>query len=86
MSGVFSGVKSRVKEVQPLAVYVHCYAHSLNLVLQECAREVPMIRDSLDYLQRAATLLGRSAKRKEILKNCNADIKQMCPTYYAMVS
>ena len=49
------------------AVYVHCYAHSLNLVLQETARQVPIIRDSLEYLHRAAILMGRSAKRKSIL-------------------
>ena len=32
MSGNCSGVQMRIKEVAPMAIYVHCYAHCLNLV------------------------------------------------------
>src|SRR6218665_3414695 len=32
MSGVYSGLQVRVKEVNPLAHFVPCAAHSLNLV------------------------------------------------------
>lgn len=84
MSGAFRGVQARVKELQPLAVYVHCYAHSLNLVLQETARQVPIIRDSLEYLHRAAVLMGRSAKRKSILHAWSAAIKPICPTRWSV--
>ena len=66
------------------AVYVHCYAHSLNLVLQETARQVPIIRDSLEYLHRAAILMGRSAKRKSILHAWSAEIKPICPTRWSV--
>ena len=52
--------------------------HSLNLVLQETARQVPIIRDSLEYLHRAAVLMGRSAKRKSILHAWSAAIKPIC--------
>lgn len=31
MSGVYSGLQSRVKHTQSLALYVHCAAHNLNL-------------------------------------------------------
>ena len=30
MSGNIFGVQQRVKEVAPYAVYIHCYAHTLN--------------------------------------------------------
>ncbi|KAM3859970.1 zinc finger MYM-type protein 1 [Diretmus argenteus] len=33
MSGAASGVQARFREKHPQAVYVHCYAHDLNLVL-----------------------------------------------------
>ncbi|KAF3834434.1 hypothetical protein F7725_025638 [Dissostichus mawsoni] len=33
MSGKHSGVQARIKEVEKQAFYVHCNAHSLNLVL-----------------------------------------------------
>jgi len=84
MSGAYRGVQSRLKEIHPLAVYVHCYAHSLNLVLQEAAREVPVFRDSLEYLHRAAILLGRSAKRKSVLQSFSAEIKPICPTRWSV--
>lgn len=33
MSGKFNSVQSKVKEINPSAMYVHCYGHCLNLVL-----------------------------------------------------
>jgi hypothetical protein len=39
MSGCCSGVQQRVKELVPHAVYVHCHAHCLNLVLVDCVKQ-----------------------------------------------
>ena len=36
-----TGVQTRLKEVAPYATYIHCYAHSLNLVLVDCAKAIP---------------------------------------------
>ena len=33
MSGIYTGVQSRLKEIAPNAFYVHCAAHNLNLVV-----------------------------------------------------
>ena len=41
MSGSCTGVQTRLKEVAPHATYIHCYAHSLNLVLVDCAKAIP---------------------------------------------
>ena len=38
MSGHCSGVQQQVREVAPYAVYVHCHAHVLNLVLVDCVK------------------------------------------------
>ena len=38
MSGVYSGLQARIKQVNPLVVFVPCSAHSLNLV-GSCAAE-----------------------------------------------
>ena len=35
MSGRHSGLQIRIKELNPLALYVHCAAHVLNLVLTD---------------------------------------------------
>ena len=41
MSGQCSGVQQRVREVAPNAIYIHCYAHTLNLVLVDSVKAVP---------------------------------------------
>ena len=41
MSGCCSGVQQRIKTVAPMAVYIHCYAHCLNLVLVDNTKSVP---------------------------------------------
>ena len=33
MSGQFNGLQLKIREINSSALYVHCYAHSLNLVL-----------------------------------------------------
>ena len=41
MSGQCSGVQQRIRNVAPNALYVHCYAHTLNLVLVDSVKMVP---------------------------------------------
>ncbi len=41
MSGKCSGVQQRIREVAPKVIYVHCYAHTLNLVLVDGVKMVP---------------------------------------------
>ena len=38
MSGSCTGVQSCIKEFAPQAVYIHCHAHRLNLVLVDCVK------------------------------------------------
>ena len=40
MSGRCSGVQQRIMDIAPQAIYVHCFAHVLNLVLVDCAKNV----------------------------------------------
>ena len=39
MSGRCSGVQQRIQEVAPQAMYIHCYAHCLNLALVDTTRK-----------------------------------------------
>ena len=39
MCGKLSGVQKRLREIAPHAMYVHCYAHTLNLVLVDCKND-----------------------------------------------
>ena len=38
MKGQFQGCQTRVKALYPLAIYVHCSAHCLNLAISELWR------------------------------------------------
>ncbi|XP_066962146.1 zinc finger MYM-type protein 1-like [Macrobrachium rosenbergii] len=38
MSGIYNGLQSRLQRQNPKALYVHCHAHCLNLVLVESAK------------------------------------------------
>ena len=53
MSGVRKGVAARMKERSPRGVYVHCYAHVLNLTLQDLdtMNDMEPLRNALGALQ-----------------------------------
>ena len=47
MSGHVSGLQSLVREQEQRALYVHCRAHSLNLVAQDSVDNNPEIRNTM---------------------------------------
>ena len=62
MSWKEKGVQAIVKESCPLAVYVHCSAHVLNLVLvRSCA--IPEIQSKFDFIGYIASFLKFGRKR-----------------------
>lgn len=52
MSSQIAGVQAKIKEISPLAVYTHCFAHSLNLSIaascdvQEVRNLIGLINES----------------------------------------
>ena len=52
MSGHLSGVQLRIKEHCPSAIYIHCFAHRLNLVVVDVAGAVGLVADMFGVLQR----------------------------------
>jgi hypothetical protein len=39
--GAYKGLQARIKAENNLAIYLHCYAHVLNLCLVDLAKQVP---------------------------------------------
>ncbi|XP_076076084.1 52 kDa repressor of the inhibitor of the protein kinase-like [Mytilus galloprovincialis] len=62
MSGIHRGVQARVRERVPLASYVHCKAHNLNLAIVHACKE-PLVRNLMDTVQAIAFAFDYSAKR-----------------------
>ncbi|CAG7731398.1 unnamed protein product [Allacma fusca] len=63
MSGKLTGVSTQIQEMEKRAIYVHCYAHSLNLAVQDVIRNEELLRDCLSYVNDIGVLLKGSAKR-----------------------
>ncbi|KAF3832689.1 hypothetical protein F7725_026354 [Dissostichus mawsoni] len=89
MSGRFSGVQARLKEVCTDSLYVHCANHSLDLVLQEVGREVSLVAETLNFVQGIATVIRESSKRKELyvsMFGCDdvVNILAICPTRWCV--
>ncbi|KAF3844214.1 hypothetical protein F7725_013555 [Dissostichus mawsoni] len=73
MSGRISGVQAKLKEQCPSALYVHCSNHALDLVLQEVAREVRVVADTLNFVRSVSVVVGESSKRKMLFQSMFGD-------------
>ena len=66
MSGHINGVQANIKLKAPLATYVHCSSHALNLV-RNSAFSVQEIRDMFATVKEVTKFLDVSAKRRTIV-------------------
>ena len=62
MAGKVSGVATQILRQQPKAMYYHCKAHNLNLVISSTCKQVPEIGNLFDTLRTLTWFLGGSAK------------------------
>ena len=67
MSGVYSEVQARLQKIQPLAIYVHCMAHNLNLALNDCCNSVSEIRNFYGTVEKLYNFF-RSVRRWGMLQ------------------
>ncbi|KAJ4934669.1 hypothetical protein JOQ06_007454 [Pogonophryne albipinna] len=90
MSGRISGVQAKLKGQCPSALYVHCSNHALDLVLQEVAREVCVVADTLNFVRSVSVVVGESSKRKMLFLSMFGDdeavcnLLSLCPTRWAV--
>lgn len=67
------------KKKQPMAVYVHCGAHCVNLITQKACSASVLTRDSLDWVHQLGILCGLSSKFIDIF-NRIATSDRVTPT------
>ena len=67
MSGHLNGVRAAIQEEFPMALFVHCAAHSLNLALSKSC-SIPLIRNSIGVVKEVEVFFHASAQRAEVLK------------------
>jgi len=66
MSGHISGGQVLIREKAPVALYVHCVSHCLNLVLNHGSLQ-PMIRNMFTTLSDVINFINDSLKRHDKL-------------------
>jgi len=75
MSGVYNGTRAVIQSICPSAIYVHCAAHCLNLVLSKSV-EIQEIRVAVTGVQDACNYFKHSAKRIDQLEKA---VQRLCP-------
>ena len=68
MAGEVSGVATQILRQQPKAMYYHCKAHNLNLVVSSTCKQVSEIGNLFDTLRTFNLVFWGKCKRKKILK------------------
>lgn len=68
MSGCRTGVRVRLQQEQPKSLYVHCANHSLDLVLQEVAKQNNGVCDVLCMIRQSSNCILDSASRQKMFE------------------
>ncbi|KAK0144264.1 Zinc finger MYM-type protein 1 [Merluccius polli] len=91
MSGHLSGMQALVRRVQPLATFIHCGPHCVNLVTQAVSSSAPVVNDALHWIHDLGCLFGQSGKFKTIFKQIAISengsvttIKPLCATRWTV--
>ena len=91
MSGSRSGVAKRISELEPRAVFTHCYGHALNLAACDTVKSMKIMRDALETTHEATKLIKYSPRRESIfqqiksLSGCNSPgVRVLCPTRWTV--
>lgn len=94
MAGKYSGVQAIIQRAQPLAPYIHCGAHCVNLITQQACSASSVVRNALDWIHELGTFFGHSGKLKDKFKAIVAaegegpalSIRPLCPTRWTVCS
>ncbi|GJQ79354.1 hypothetical protein Trydic_g16215 [Trypoxylus dichotomus] len=68
IKGSYSGVHARILEINPMAFYMPCASHSLNLLIWDAAKCSPKAITFFGIVQRIYVVVSASTKRWDILK------------------
>ncbi|XP_034043832.1 uncharacterized protein LOC117525960 [Thalassophryne amazonica] len=67
MASELNGVQAKMKEKVPEAMFTHCYAHNLSLVLLHSAKCMPECRTFFKTAEGLASFFSKSTKRTHLL-------------------
>ena len=82
MKGRINGVQAQVRQEYPHAHFTHCYAHQLNLIMQQaCAKQIRHCKVFFANLSAFPVFFSSSPKRSSALKEfCSAKVPRAAAT------
>ena len=97
MSGVRNGVQALMKKEADHCLYVHCFAHSLNLCVQDVTKKCELLRNCMDFIFQLVQLIKFSLKRLNLFESVRKEItlshgesavspslRTLCPTRWTV--
>lgn len=68
MSGEHGGVQAKIRDACPMAMFVPCYAHILNLVLSRSLENIQELKTFFGHVNSIVRFFNKSSKRSNLLK------------------
>ena len=91
MAGKKAGVAARMSELEPRALFTHCFGHALNLAVSDTVKLSPIMKDCLDCCYEIVKLVKFSPKREAMLKQLKEEsgadtpgLRTLCPTRWTV--
>ena len=92
MSGIRTGVATRINALESRALYTHCYGHALNLAVQDTLKRIKVMEQCLETVHEITKLVEKSPNRDAILKHIKDEIsgdavpgiRLLCPTCWTV--
>ena len=69
MSSAKSGVAKRICDLEPRAVFIHCFGHSLNLAASDAIKQSKLMSDALETTHEITKLIKYSPQRDGIFQH-----------------
>ncbi|XP_065886227.1 zinc finger MYM-type protein 1-like [Dysidea avara] len=79
MSGLRSGVATRIQQLESRAIYTHCYGHSLNLAAGDTIKKSTVMKKALDITLEMSKLIKFLPKRDALFQNLKEELQPECP-------
>ncbi|KAJ1273005.1 hypothetical protein BS78_06G246800 [Paspalum vaginatum] len=67
MRGEFNGVQKLIRDENPYAFYIHCFAHQLQFVVVSVSKCCSSMEDFFDYVNMIVSSTSASCRRKDLL-------------------
>ena len=84
MAGACNGVAAKIQQLEPKAVFTHCYGHALNLSVNDTVKKCNIMRDCLDTCYEIIKLIKFSPKRNVMLNSIKEKVGDDAPSVHTL--